>query len=93
MQGGLASPNSVIELLPSLVICYTTKLLSYYKPIRGDTMITDYQEDECTELAPESISFYSARMTGTGVAECKDCDFKSVYWECACDLFHDCNDN
>jgi len=56
-------------------------------------MITDYQEDECTELAPESISFYSARMTGTGVAECKDCDFKSVYWECACDLFHDCNDN
>jgi hypothetical protein len=49
--------------------------------------------DECTELAPESITFYSARFSGTGVAECKNCNFKSVYWECACDLFHDCNDN
>jgi hypothetical protein len=38
MRGSSASPNSVIELLSSLVTCYTAKLLSYYKPIRGGTL-------------------------------------------------------
>jgi len=44
----------------------------------------------CTEPAPESIEFYNTRITGTGVASCKNCSFTCVYWECACELSHDC---
>jgi hypothetical protein len=46
----------------------------------------------CNEPAPESIRFYSAHFGGHGVAECTLCNFKSVSWDCACSLEHDCNE-
>jgi hypothetical protein len=50
---------------------------------------TDYEE-ECTEQAPNTINFYRAPITGQGVAECTLCTFRTTYWECACELEHDC---
>jgi hypothetical protein len=49
-------------------------------------------EELCTEPLPKSIRTYSAHFTGAGCAECVNCDFKSVYFECACDLLHNCNE-
>lgn len=50
-------------------------------------MLTDY---ECDEIAPSYITFYNARFGGHAVAKCENCSFTSVYWECACDLEHEC---
>ena len=49
-------------------------------------------EDLCMELVPAKIRIYSAHITGGTVAECKRCSFLSVYFECACDLEHDCGE-
>ena len=54
-------------------------------------MIT-FEDDTCTEPLPEKISTYHARITGHYLASCIFCDFLSVFWECACDLEHDCGD-
>jgi hypothetical protein len=50
--------------------------------------------DYCAHAAecrpPKKMRFYSARLTGEFRAECKMCDFVSAYFECGCDLRHDC---
>lgn len=51
-------------------------------------MITDYEEDVCDEALPEGIWI----TRGFGTANCRYCNFRSAYWECACDLEHDCNE-
>lgn len=53
---------------------------------------TQYEEDECQEPAPKTISFYNARFTGGAVAQCSNCRFTSVFWECNCELEHDCDE-
>lgn len=53
---------------------------------------TQYEEDECQEPMPETISVREATFTGGAVAECSDCLYRCVYWECPCDLIHDCED-
>lgn len=49
--------------------------------------------EECTEPAPETIEFYRTTFTGEGRARCTECEFVSAYWECACELYHDCEEN
>lgn len=44
----------------------------------------------CTEWPP-SITVRQARLSGTPVAECSDCEFVSVSWDCPCDLAHECD--
>jgi hypothetical protein len=52
-----------------------------------------YEDEEtCQELVPAKIRIYSAHFTGATVAECKRCNFLSAYFECACDLEHNCNE-
>ena len=46
----------------------------------------------CNEEAPEIMHFYNAHFTGNPVAACTQCNFKSVNWECAHDLQHECSD-
>lgn len=41
---------------------------------------------------PKKMSFYRAHFGGHSVAECTKCKYKSVYWECGCDLMHPCKD-
>lgn len=45
-------------------------------------------ENECEP--PKNITFGTARWSGEGRAYCKKCDYVSGYWECGCDLEHDC---
>lgn len=50
-----------------------------------------YQEEEtCTAPLPDGIEIYSARFTGEGRARCLHCNFVCGYWDCACELEHDC---
>lgn len=39
---------------------------------------------------PKNITFGSAQWSGEGRAYCKKCDYVSGYWECGCDLEHNC---
>jgi len=47
-----------------------------------------YHAQECEP--PATIEFYSAHLTGEGRARCTACNFVSAYWECGCELEHDC---
>ena len=49
------------------------------------------EEERCTQTPPESVEFDCARFTGNPVARCTQCEFVCVYWECNCELFHDCD--
>ena len=47
-------------------------------------------EDICAEPMPEGISIHRTILAGNLVATCKHCDYVCAYWECACELVHDC---
>lgn len=72
--------------------CATVLATGKGKPVnrKGKTMQT---EEICTESAPESITFYLTAFTMEKRARCKNCNFVSAYWECACELVHDCEVN
>jgi hypothetical protein len=54
-------------------------------------MIT-FEDDTCTAPLPENLEIFSAHFGGHAVAECKLCNFKSVFWDCAHELEHDCEE-
>lgn len=40
---------------------------------------------------PEGVEIIRARFTGGSVAVCYRCDdFRCAYWECPCELVHEC---
>lgn len=42
---------------------------------------------------PAGIRISNARFTGNPIAECDLCgDFRCAYWECPCELVHDCQE-
>jgi len=47
-------------------------------------------EDTCMEPLPDGVRVYLGRFTGSPVAVCDHCDYMRGYWECACELVHDC---
>lgn len=44
--------------------------------------------EDCT--VPAGVMVTSARWTGAPLAVCAWCDWRCGYWDCACDLAHDC---
>jgi len=48
----------------------------------------DYET--CTEPLPDGMLIYRSRLAGNPTALCMRCDYSCGYWECACDLVHDC---
>lgn len=51
----------------------------------------EYEDEQCSEPLPANIEIYRATFGGHAVAKCKDCNFTSVYWDCVCELNHECN--
>lgn len=51
------------------------------------------EEEECGILPPVHVDFYRTTFTGELRARCTECEFVSAYWECACDLYHVCEEN
>ena len=49
-------------------------------------------DDVCTEPLPEGVRVYRTRMAGNLVASCDRCAYVCAYWECACELAHDCGE-
>lgn len=48
--------------------------------------------DTCEEELRAGMTIDRTRITGQPVAECAGCKFVSAYWECACDLEHNCEE-
>ena len=52
-------------------------------------MITELDEDVCCDSKlPKTISL----TYGTAIASCSKCSYRCAYWECACELEHDCGE-
>jgi len=49
-------------------------------------------ENEHGCVAPTSIQFSHAHFSGNFVATCTSCKFVCAYWDCVCDLVHECGD-
>lgn len=41
---------------------------------------------------PKGINTYYAHLSGAYVASCVNCEYVCAYWECACELAHNCKD-
>lgn len=48
--------------------------------------------ETCEAELRAGITISNAWITGQPVAECAGCKFTAVYWECACDLEHECEE-
>jgi len=44
----------------------------------------------CDTELQYSVKIHTAHLGGHAVATCSECDFTCVYWDCACDLVHEC---
>lgn len=68
-------------------------VMDYNASFNGKDICADCEEDVCQEDYPDTFTFYTTRMAGNPVAQCLKCDYKAAYWECACDLIHDCEED
>lgn len=44
-------------------------------------------------VIPKGIQTGYARLSGAYVATCDNCDYVCAYWDCPCELAHDCEAN
>jgi hypothetical protein len=83
---GVVSNDSTITSLMTL------DLYLYYT----DLVARAWAEVENTHVCgnvelPEGVTITHAHITGQAIAECSRCeDFRVAYWECACELVHEC---
>ena len=56
----------------------------------GDTGIC-WECDHGCEPVPAGVVFYEARFSGGFCARCETCGHVWAYWDCACELVHDCD--
>jgi hypothetical protein len=47
----------------------------------------------CDSVAPKKIRFGFSQFGGSYNAYCDKCSFVCAYWDCACELEHDCKEN
>ena len=47
------------------------------------------EHEGCT--VPAGVRVGMARLSGTAIAWCEECGMRWGYWDCACDLVHDCD--
>ena len=52
--------------------------------------LTHESADHEGHVAPDSISTGHTQFSGAYVATCNLCDYVCAYWDCACELEHDC---
>jgi hypothetical protein len=50
-------------------------------------------EEQCYEPLQPNFTFYRSRFAQTSIASCDLCGYKAHYWECQCELNHECNTN
>lgn len=53
--------------------------------------VTVDEWDHVCDPVPAGVSVGRSRLAGTLLAECAVCGWRCAYWECACDLAHDCD--
>jgi hypothetical protein len=53
-----------------------------------DETIEEYEC--CDTLPPKKMTFGYSQFGGMYLAKCGKCSYTCAYWECACELSHDC---
>lgn len=69
-------------------------LEDFYSDDLNDEMVCNGCEfgSGCEMPLPSGVTVGFSHFAGTFRAVCDRCSFMSVYWECACDLRHDCSE-
>lgn len=70
-----------------------TDLYLYYFDLVSRAWAEVENTHVCDTELPKSVYFSNTRLTASTIAECSACSFKSVLWECACELVHECEVN
>jgi hypothetical protein len=66
-------------------------VVSGYVPIVGHIGKDKVMEDYCCNRGvPIYMTVYRSHMAGNLAAKCERCTTIWGYWECACELAHDC---
>lgn len=47
-------------------------------------------DDHCDAPIPDGMTVTVSRITGDVSAVCDRCGWRCFYWDCGCDLAHDC---
>lgn len=54
-------------------------------------LAVDTMEWECCDAQPTTVmTYHHSQFGGAFNAYCNSCSFVCSYWECACELIHDC---
>jgi len=59
--------------------------------VNVDIDMVDSEYYCCDSGIPEGMTIYNSRIGGNLVAFCATCTTIWGYWECACELVHDCH--
>jgi|688.fasta_scaffold1860513_2 DNA-directed RNA polymerase subunit RPC12/RpoP len=65
--------------------------VEYWDDAPANSVLCEYCD--CGEPIPDGVEFYNTRITGEPRARCSHCDWVSAYWDCPCDLVHECQTN
>lgn len=64
--------------------------------IASNRLTTAFEHDDsdgdCTVPLPAKV-YITQNMSGMPIANCRFCSYACAYWECACELEHDCEEN
>lgn len=50
----------------------------------------EISDDICENPMPKYMKTQHSNLSGDYVAICEKCDYVCAYWECACELMHEC---
>lgn len=57
-------------------------------------LLEEIEEELCCGAKyPKKVEIGFSHFSGMYRATCKKCSYVNVYWECACELEHDCEAN
>jgi hypothetical protein len=78
-------------------------VMGYLASFNAKDICADCEEETLDEMEtyccgqeatlPNGIVLTSARFTGNPIAQCEFCAYRCAYWECHCELEHECKED
>jgi len=57
---------------------------------RGELAMIETMDETCNAPLPDGMRVHRTILAGNLVATCGRCGYVCAYWDCACELAHDC---
>lgn len=74
--------------------CADCKEDFYTEDLNAEMVCSDcefgYICNVCKSVLPDGVKVGFSHFGGAYLATCERCSFKCAYWDCACELRHDC---